>query len=102
MKIVVCFRGGNAWKPQVIPVGALPKPALNNNNSAPPAPVTKTSLAVNKPVRVFSYQYKNKFQIWLNTKRLSQEPTPIGSGYNNFAQPFAAPQVNEINFISIK
>ncbi|XP_059478491.1 PDZ and LIM domain protein Zasp isoform X6 [Neocloeon triangulifer] len=60
--------GASTWKPQITPVGALPKPAPLNNNVAP---VTKTSLAVNKP-----------------------EAAPIGSGHNNLAKPFGAPQLN--------
>ncbi|XP_065341801.1 PDZ and LIM domain protein Zasp isoform X15 [Cloeon dipterum] len=66
-------RGGSTWKPQVAPVGALPKPSgqtLNNNV----APITKTSLAVSHP-----------------------EPAPIGTGHNNIAKPFGAPQVNGSN-----
>ncbi|CAB3371419.1 Hypothetical predicted protein [Cloeon dipterum] len=66
-------RGGSTWKPQVAPVGALPKPSgqtLNNNV----APITKTSLAVSQP-----------------------EPAPIGTGHNNIAKPFGAAQVNGSN-----
>ncbi|KAF4519533.1 hypothetical protein B566_EDAN009436 [Ephemera danica] len=70
-------RGGGTWKPQVKPVGGMPKPQMTNNIA--PAPVTKTSLASTVPA-----------------------PAPIGGGYNNAAKPFGAPQMNGTSNNTVK